>query len=63
MDVMAAALNGGKGGTVEEATALLWNMHGPWKVWVILGGVGLLATLGMVGYYYKTRDRAAAPAA
>jgi len=66
MDAMAAAMNNGKGGTVEEATALLWNMHHPWRVWVILGGVGLAATVAMMGYYMKTKDRgissAAAPA-
>ncbi|MCX5797023.1 MAG: MFS transporter [Elusimicrobia bacterium] len=63
MAAMAATLNGGKGGTVEEATRLLWDLHHPWKVWVILGAVGLVATLAMVGYYYKTKDRGISSAA
>ena len=48
---------------LEEATALLWKMHHPWLVWVILGAVGLLATLAMVGYYFKTKDRGISSAA
>ncbi len=57
MEIMAASLNGGKGGTVEEATRLLWQAHHPWLVWVILGGVGLAATLAMVAYYQRTKER------
>jgi MFS family permease len=63
MDAMAASMNGGAGATVEEATALLWEMHDPWRVWVILGGVGLLATVAMMGYYMKTKDRGISSAA
>jgi MFS family permease len=57
MDTMAAMLNNGQGGTVDEATLLLWNQHHPWSVWVILGGVGMLATVFMLVYYLKTRNR------
>ena len=63
MDTMAATLNGGRGGTVEDATRLLWRMHHPWLVWVILGGVGLAATGAMIGYYLRTKDRGISSAA
>ena len=63
MAAMAATLNGGKGGTVEEATHLLWQAHHPWIVWVILGAVGLVATVAMMGYYLKTKDRGISSAA
>jgi MFS family permease len=57
MDTMAGMLNNGAGGTVDEATRLLWKQHDPWMVWVILGGIGALSTLFMVIYYFKTRHR------
>ncbi|MDD5629844.1 MAG: MFS transporter [Elusimicrobia bacterium] len=63
METMAATLNGGQGGTVEEATRLLWEAHHPWLVWVILGAVGLTATVAMMGYYVKTKDRGISSAA
>jgi hypothetical protein len=56
MEAMAATLNGGHGGTVEEATRLLWQMHHPWRVWAILGAVGLAATGAMIGYYLRTKS-------
>lgn len=59
METMAASLNNGAGGTVEDATRLLWNAHHPWLVWVILGAVGLTATGAMMLYYARTRKRAA----
>ena len=56
MDTLTSLLNGGKGGTVEQANQILWNLHHPWKVWVYLGAVGLVATICMVGYYYRTKS-------
>ncbi|MDP8208685.1 MAG: MFS transporter [Candidatus Electryonea clarkiae] len=53
MDTMASMMNG----TVDEATVVLWNMHDPWIVWVILGVIGLVSTVAMVGYYYKTKNQ------
>jgi proton-dependent oligopeptide transporter, POT family len=55
LDVMTAGLNGGQGGTMEQANTLLWNAHHPWIVWVILGGVGLVATVAMAWYYQQTK--------
>ena len=55
METMASKMNGGQGATLEEATRLLWDMHHPWIVWVILGGIGLISTIAMVGYYMKTK--------
>jgi len=57
METMAGLMNGGQGATLDEATRLLWDLHHPWKVWVILGAVGLAATVAMVGYYMKTKER------
>jgi MFS family permease len=59
METMAAALNNGRGGTVEEATNLLWQAHHPWIVWVILASVGLAATFAMMIYYVRTKNRTA----
>ncbi len=55
METMTSMLNGGQGGTIEEATTLLWSIGQPWRVWVILGAVGLVSTLGMIAYYQKTK--------
>jgi MFS family permease len=55
METMTSMLNGGQGGTLDEATALLWKVGDPWRVWVILGAVGLVSTLGMIAYYRKTK--------
>ena len=55
METMTSMLNGGQGGTMDEATALLWKVGDPWRVWVILGAVGLVSTLGMIVYYQKTK--------
>lgn len=55
MQTMASMMNNGQGASMDEATRLLWDMHHPWKVWVILGSIGLVATLAMIGYYYRTR--------
>jgi len=51
MERMAALLHGGRGGTVEEATRLLWDLHQPYLVWYYLGAIGLAGTLGMVVFY------------
>jgi hypothetical protein len=56
METLVSMMNGGKGATVEEATRMLWDLHHPWKVWAILGSVGLVATVLMTAYYYKTRN-------
>jgi MFS family permease len=63
MDTMAGMLNNGAGGTVDEATKLLWTQHDPWVVWVILGGVGALSTVFMLIYYLKNRNRSLTTAA
>ncbi len=56
MTTMASMMNNGQGASVDDATRLLWEMHDPWKVWVILGAIGAVATVAMVGYYFKTKS-------
>jgi len=56
MTTMASMMNNGQGASIDEATRLLWEMHDPWKVWVILGAIGAVATVAMVGYYFKTKS-------
>ena len=63
MDTMAGLMNGGKGATIEQATRVLWDLHHPWMVWVILGAVGLVATVAMMGYYLKTKSTGISSAA
>ena len=63
METMTALMNNGQGATLEQANRVLWDLHHPWKVWVILGSVGLVATVAMIGYYLKTKDRTAAMSA
>ena len=55
METLASMMNNGQGATLDEATLLLWETHSPWVVWVILGGLGGLATIMMVFYYFKTK--------
>jgi hypothetical protein len=59
MQTMADALHNGNGGTVAEATQLLWDLHHPYLVWYYLGGIGLVGTVGMIIFYLVTRNSAA----
>lgn len=56
MNTMASMMNI----STDEATVLLWNMHDPWMVWVVLTGVGAVSTILMVVYYFKTRTKTSA---
>jgi len=56
MDTMAAALHNGAGGTVQEATRILWDLHHPYMVWYYLGAIGLAGTIGMILFYVFTRN-------
>lgn len=60
MQALAGSLHAGAGGTVTEATQLLWNMHHPYMVWVYLGAFGLAGTVGMILFYFATRKAIAA---
>ena len=57
MDTMASMMNGGAGASIDDATKLLWNMHHPWIVWAILTCIGVISTVLMVIYYFKTRGQ------
>ena len=43
------------GATVREASQLLWDMHHPYMVWVYLGAVGVVGTVGMTIFYFATK--------
>jgi MFS family permease len=58
LNAMAAALHNGAGGTVDEATRILWSTYHPWRVWYYLGAFGLAGTVGMVLFYFATRKGA-----
>ena len=60
MERMASLLNEGAGGTVQEATRVLWDLHQPYMVWYYLGMVGLSGALGMMVFYVLSRRRARA---
>ena len=48
---------------VRGATQTLWDLHHPYMVWVYLGAIGLVGTVGMIGFYiYMRRTVAAAKA-
>ena len=55
MDALAASLHGGTGGTLAEATRLLWDLHHPYMVWYYLGAIGLIGTVGMAIFYLVAR--------
>jgi MFS family permease len=52
MQAIAATLNQGAGGTVQDATQVLWDLHDPYMVWVYLGAFGLAGTVGMILFYF-----------
>jgi len=39
---------------VKQATQVLWDLHHPYMVWVYLGIMGLLGTVGMIIFYFAT---------
>ena len=55
-NALAAGLNNGAGGTVQEATQMLWNTYQPYMVWYYLGAFGLVGTVGMIIFYFATRS-------
>lgn len=55
MATLASKMNGGQGASLDEATRVLWDLHHPYLVWIVLGALGLISTLAMVGYYMKTK--------
>lgn len=58
MDTMASMMStSGRTINVDDATRVLWDLHHPWIVWVILGAVGTIATFAMVWYYFQSRGK------
>jgi len=41
--------------TMDQATQILWDLHNPTLVWWVLGGIGLVATIGMIVFYLIVR--------
>jgi dipeptide/tripeptide permease len=46
--------------SIDHATRVLWDLHHPYMVWVYLGVMGLLGTIGMIVFYFATRRSLAA---
>jgi dipeptide/tripeptide permease len=46
-----------------RATEMLWNLHHPYMVWVYLGVMGLIGTVGMILFYAVMRKSLTAEAA
>ncbi|MBW2733417.1 MAG: MFS transporter [Deltaproteobacteria bacterium] len=38
------------------ATAVLWNVYRPWKIWPVLGAVGLISLIGML-LFHRVRNK------
>jgi predicted MFS family arabinose efflux permease len=57
LPALAATLHDGAGGTVKEATQLLWDAYHPYMVWYYLGAFGLAGTIGMIIFYFATRRK------
>ncbi len=55
-----SVLNGTAGIDTTQATQILWDMHHPYVIWYYLGAIGLIGTLGMIGFYFVTRKSVAA---
>lgn len=36
--------------TPDQVTQMLWDLHHPYKLWWIMGGVGLATTIGLIWY-------------
>ncbi len=53
--VIDRALDLAQGMSTEPATQLLWNLHHPYMVWVYLGAIGMVGTIGMIFFYLVTR--------
>lgn len=45
---------------VWAVTDMLWDMHDPYMVWVYLGAIGMVGTVGMIIFYFATRKAIAA---
>ena len=43
-------------GDKEHARSVLWDQYHPYMVWVYLGALGLVGTLGMILFYFATRS-------
>jgi proton-dependent oligopeptide transporter, POT family len=39
---------------MKQATQVLWDLHHPYMVWVYLGLMGLIGTIGMIIFYFAT---------
>ncbi|HAH06096.1 MAG TPA: hypothetical protein DCM05_06140 [Elusimicrobia bacterium] len=48
----------GAGALPQDAVRLLWDAYHPWKVWVVLGVVGLASLIGMVLNYRAAKASA-----
>jgi len=54
-EIYAEVLGQVDAGAVQQATQTLWDIHHPYMVWVYLGAVGLVGTVGMFIFYFATR--------
>ena len=56
IEALAWMMGPGDGVSIQEATQMLWDLHHPYMVWYYLGAIGLLGTIGMILFYFATRD-------
>ncbi len=42
---------------LDNAILTLWDMYDPWRVWVVLTGIGTVSTLGMILFYFATKNK------
>ncbi|MFH0981658.1 MAG: MFS transporter [Planctomycetota bacterium] len=58
MENLAWLMGPGDGVSIQEATQMLWDLHHPYVVWLYLGAIGLVGTIGMIIFYYITKKPA-----
>lgn len=45
----------------KQASQTLWDLYHPFMVWIYLGAIGLVGTIGMIIFYYTTKRPAPVP--
>ncbi len=62
LETMASVMNNGavpNQEMLDNAIRTLWDAYDPWRVWVVLTCIGLASTIGMLLFYFFTKEKKA----